>query len=259
MKKTASLLILLAVLLAAGLPGIAPAEEIEQNTIRCSIENGSYIIRIPAADDDRGWFAESMDRDPVLRLGGAEFTDGAFVVRYDPKADGAATVCVRHYYCAAACDQAHTWDLIVKNGAVTECVGGSWTKNPEKEGLSSVLCGEWLEKDTQFTQMQITENEAGGWDVEIASPLTHGAYIFKATVYYDCWENAFLYDKGKFFSVPITDTENADLGEAVIAGSTGSLAFTAEEEEGALLLCWINGESPEEPLLFAPVIPAAEE
>ena len=38
--------------------------------------------------------------------------------------------------------------------------------------------GEWVECETQFARMSIKENATESLDVEIVSPLTHGAYIF---------------------------------------------------------------------------------
>ncbi len=250
MKKL--MIVLLTIALTAFLgfaAAMAENEETDQAVIRGGIENGSYVIRIPVEENDQGWFAESTDFNPVVKLAKAEIADGDFVVQYDPVADGVTTVCVRHYYCAVACDEAHTWDLKVENGAVVECVGGSYTANPGDDGLDEALCGEWLEKDTQFSRMTIEKNEGRGWDVEIVSPLTHGAFVFKATVYYDCWESAFLYDKGKFFDVPITDEADAELGEAVIAGSAGCFEMDQADDE-PLILRWINGESPDEPIDF---------
>ncbi len=252
MKKLMIAVIAIALMtLLAGAAALAENADLENASavINCGIENGSYVIRIPVEENDQGWFAESTDFNSVVKRAKAETEDGVFVVQYDPVADGKATVCVRHFYCAVACDQAHTWDLKVENGAVVECVGGSYTANPEAGSMDGALCGEWLEKDTQFSQMTIVRNEEQGWDVEIVSPLTHGAFVFKATVYYDCWENAFLYDKGKFFDVPITDEPDPDLGEAVIAGSTGCFELDQADDE-TLILRWINGESPEEPIDF---------
>ena len=251
MKKALALLALLALTLT--LAGVAPAENSENKPIICGIENGSYVIRIPVDENDQGWRADDGAADGVVRLAGAEVENGAFVIQYDPMADGETTVSARHYYCAAACGEAHAWDLKVENGAVTGCAGGSYTcyiPDEDDQKLDAFLSGEWLEKDTQFTQMTIARNPEMGWDVEIISPMTHGAYVFKATAYYDCYENAFLYDKGKFYAVPITDSEDASLGEAIVAGASGRFQADMDEEEQRLVLRWINSESPDEIIAF---------
>ena len=245
MKKI--LMFVLVLCLAAGMAAIAFAESADNTEIKCELTNGSYVIRISLAENDEGWYADEMlDNASVVKLGSAEKQDGCFVVRYDPVADGTATVSVRHYYCASACDQAHTWDLVVKDGKIEECVGGSYTANPAEEEQDPFISGEWLEKDTQFTKMTVTKNEARGWDVEAVSPMTHGAYIFKATVQYDCYLDAFVYDKGKFFNLPL---EGNDLGEPTAAGATGSLKLEADEENN-LSLVWAKDEAPEEAVRF---------
>jgi hypothetical protein len=162
--------------------------------------------------------------------------------------DGDVTVGVRHFS-GIACDEVHTFDLHVKNGAVTESTGGSFTASPDPTEQDPLIVGKWLEKDTQFTQMTIEKNPDGkGWDVEIASPMTHGAYIFKATIYYDCELDSFVYDNGKIWDVPITEEENPELGEARITGATGSLSFGGAEKNPTLV--WYSDMTPDQNIVF---------
>ena len=247
MKKFLTVILSLCLCLAAITGAAALAEDTESGAIICEIKDGSYEIRIPAADDDQGWYAEETlaGQSPVT-LESAQKQDGCFVARYAPAFDGTATVSVRHYYNACACDQAHTWDLLVKDGKIQENVGGSFTAAPDDADLDPYICGEWLEKDTQFTRLTIAKNEEKGWDVEAVSPLTHGAYAFKATVYYDCYEDAFTYDKGKFFDLPL---EGDDLGEPKAVGVTGSFRFDVDEEMN-LSLIWTADEILEAPVIF---------
>lgn len=108
--------------------------------------------------------------------------------------------------------------------------------------------GEWVECETQFTQMTIEMNPQEGLDVEIAAPLTHGAYIFKTTVQYDENQRCFTYNKGKFWAVPITEEENPELGEAKIAGTVGTFTFTWEEDR--LVLTWVDDSQPDREVRF---------
>ena len=108
--------------------------------------------------------------------------------------------------------------------------------------------GEWVECETQFAQMTIEENPEEGLDVEIVSPLTHGAYIFKTTVQYDEDQRCFTYDKGKFWDVPITEEENPELGEAKIAGTIGTFTFAWEEDR--LVLTWVDDSQPDVAVRF---------
>ena len=223
--------------------------------INCQIEDGSYVIQIPVEEGDLGWKADDMGQDDsIVVLGSEEIADGNYTVRYDAVSDGEMTVAVRHYYNAFAIDQVITWDLVVRDGAVAEVKGGSETKlDPEEDqkNLDSYLSGEWTEAETQFSTMTVTGNNELGWDVEIVSPLTHGAYVFKTTVYRDC-EKDLVYDKGKYWDVPITDGENdAPLGEAKIAGTTGSFTFEEDENnENNLKLVWYDDQRPEETIVF---------
>ena len=108
--------------------------------------------------------------------------------------------------------------------------------------------GQWVECETQFTQMTIEKDPAEGWDVEITSPLTHGAYIFKTTIQYDEDLRCFIYNKGEFWDVPVTEEENPELGEAKITGTAGLLAFSGDEEN--LILAWVDDSQPEKEVLF---------
>ena len=116
------------------------------------------------------------------------------------------------------------------------------------ESVYASFRGEWVECETHFTQMTIEENPVEGLDVEIVSPLTHGAYIFKATVQYEADQRCFTYDKGKFWDVPITEEENPELGEAKIAGTIGTFTFAWEEDR--LVLTWVDDSQPERQIRF---------
>ena len=72
------------------------------------------------------------------------------------------------------------------------------------------IVGRWTECETQFTEMTVEKNPAVGWDVVIASPLTHGAYIFKTTVRY----NAGFYFDAANFLIWDDGKENAGEGRA---------------------------------------------
>ena len=249
MKKLFAVLLTLALL--CGLAAFAEAGDAAGTVVNCAIEDGSYVIRISDESGDLGWLADDMSQDDsVVKLGRAELEDGAFVVRYDPVGDGDIAVSVKHYL-GVACDEAFTWDLSVKDGAVRECTGGSHTASPDEAEQDALLSGEWLERETQFTQMTVEKNEGRGWNVEAVSPMTHGAYVFKTTIYYDCDLDSFVYDKGKFWNVPITDgEEETELGEAAVAGTVGSFAFTGDADD--LCLVWHDDQTPEQEVVCRP-------
>ena len=115
--------------------------------------------------------------------------------------------------------------------------------------MDQVMCGEWLECETQFTQMTIEKNPYMGWDVVIVSPLTHGAYVFKTTIQYDDDQFCFTYNKGKFWDVPITDSdEEPELGEAKIAGTIGTFGIAGDELNPILI--WTDDSQPEQEVRF---------
>ena len=244
-------------LLAAALCliGAALAESAENPAIESQIVEGSFVVQIPVEEGDEGWVADDMSQDPsVVTLYDADIIEGTFVARYDAVADGEVTVGIRHYD-GIACDQAHTWDLRVADGAVQEVTGGSYTASPDEAEQDFFLSGEWAEEETQFTTLSIAKNEGKGWNITVCSPATHGAYILKANVYYDCELSEFVYNDGTFYDAPITDgEEEAELGVPIVTDATGNLAFV-EDTDGSLLLSWYNDQSPETTVRFAWVSP----
>ena len=106
--------------------------------------------------------------------------------------------------------------------------------------------GEWREQETQFTQMTISTNDEGLLTAEIISPMSHGAYLFRMTLHYDCELNAFVYDDGAVYELPITDGEETALSEPTHQNLGGRLLLlTAENDQ--LLLSWYSQLTPDEP------------
>ena len=244
---------LLAALLALALcaAGFALAEDADavNDKFNSLIEDGEFIIQVDS-QGDLAWLADDMSQDDsVVELAFTDTVEDTFVARYAPVGDGDVTVGVRHFS-GAACDEVMTWDLHVADGAVQEVIGGSYAVSPDDADIDAVLVGEWLEQDTQFTSLTVEKNPERGWDVEIVSPVSHGAYVFKTSVLYDCERDAFVYDKGKFWDIDGEYDEGAELGEARTAGTTGSFAFTGDEENPVLE--WHDDdENPEGSIVFA--------
>jgi hypothetical protein len=90
--------------------------------------------------------------------------------------------------------------------------------------------------------MTIAKNEGGSaWDVDISGALSHGGYVFKTTIYYDCELNRFVYDKGKTWEVPITDSDEApELGQANAFGQSGAFYAVGNPED--MILAWLRDE-----------------
>lgn len=252
MKKL-FLLSLLVLTVALSCAAFAETADTAPAPITGNIEEGSYVLRIPLAPGEDGqWLAEDVfSGEETVRLAYAQAEDGAFVVRYDPVKDGTVTVHVRHYD-AHVCDEVHTFDLLVSGGKIAEVTGGSYTASPDEETMDPYLSGKWLEKDTQFTEMTLTKNPEGGWDAEITSPLTHGAYLLRATLYYDCDLDAFCYRDGVLYNLPADYEEGKDLGEPAASDASGSFLLIPDET-GLPVLSWAAEHNPEaRDILFQP-------
>ena len=218
----------------------------ENNDVLCEIDNGAYVIRIPTAEGENAWHADAVHPDGAIKeITTAEMKDGCYEVRFVPEQDGESTVNVYHFN-GYSCDQMFSFVLKAQDGAVLESTGGSYTASPAEEDQDPFISGEWLEKDTQFTNMTIAKNPEKGWDVEIVSPMTHEAYVFRATIYFDCADDAFIYDGGALYSL------TAD-GEAAAEPDRddlhGEIKPQGENEEN-LLLVWINEGSVEKNVVF---------
>ena len=114
------------------------------------------------------------------------------------------------------------------------------------------LIGDWLEEETQFSVLTVRKNENGGWTTEVVSPMTHGAYLFRAEIRYDCEQDALVYTDGAFYDIPITDQEEeAELGEPTVSGTKGSFSLS-QDDSGGIMLAWYNEITPDEIIRYVP-------
>ncbi|MBR6954018.1 MAG: hypothetical protein IKH77_03115 [Clostridia bacterium] len=120
------------------------------------------------------------------------------------------------------------------------------------EAPDSLVYGEWQEKDTQFTTLDIRDAD-DGWKVVITSPMTHGAYRITCTARYDAALNALVYTDGTRFDM---DSEGGFIVPPAAEHLEGSLVPGGSEE--APLLAWHNGGEDAEVTWFerAPGLPA---
>lgn len=221
-----------------------------------SIEDGNYILNVQLDPNDAGnWRADEMAQDDsVVKLAASSEENGVFTACYEPTGDGEISVVLRHFNQHNVCDAMHTFTLLVKDKKVQEETGGSYTASPEETELDPYFSGEWLEKDTQFTVLDVTKKIEDGWDVEITSPISHGAWVIKATAYYDCDYDAFVYADGvKYDLVPGEETQQKEAE----TGLWGTLKFDGTVEN--MQLVWYDmNHSEGETLVFerAPGLPA---
>ena len=206
------------------------------------IENGSYVLDIRLAPDDSGeWRADGTAQEGSgVKLAASGVENGVFTVRYEPAGDGEATIFLRHINAHGTCDKLHSFILLVKDGAIQEVTGGSYQTSPAEEEINPCFSGEWLEKDTQFTTLDVTKKAEDGWDIVLSSPVSHGAWVIRATAYYDCEANALVCADGvRYDLVPGDGTQEKEAA----AGLHGTLALSGEED--APVLVWRDAEGSE--------------
>ena len=252
MKKLFAYLLALAMALTTA---AAVGEGTEAAQVTGIIENGAYVLTVKLDPEEAGeWRADEMAQDDsVVKLASAETADGVFTARYEPTGDGEVSVYLRHYN-AHACDRVLGFNLLVEGGTVQEVTGGSETESPAEDDQDPYFSGEWLEQDTQFTTLDVTKNLEGGWKVEIVSPISHGSWMIRATTYFDCDYDAFVYTDGvKYDLLP----EDGTAGQETETGLWGTIRFGGAED--SLQLVWYGMEASEnEELVFerAPGLPA---
>lgn len=251
MKKWIAVVLVLALACAAG---CAPAEE-TSDAIAGKLEDGGYVLTVSLNPEDTGeWQADGMVQDDtVVRLASSGAADGVFTARYEPTGDGEVSVNLRHFTAYGTCDGIYSFDLKVEGGKVTELTGGSGKSSPEEYELNPLFSGEWTEKETQFTTIGVTKRIGDGWDLEITSPLTRGAWVIRATAYYDCDYDALIYADG----VRTDLLPDGEAEQPAASGLWGTLRLCGTEEAPALE--WYDMDSMNATtVLFdrAPALPA---
>lgn len=221
-----------------GEPDAATLNRIDEGMNRVSgrIEDGAYVLTAQVKDPGE-WRADELAQDDsVLKLASSGVENGVFTARYEPTGDGDMAVVLRHYNEHNTCDELHSFDLRVRNGKVEDVTGGSFTASPAEEDVDSFLSGKWLEKDTQFTVLNITKNPEGGWYLEFTSPVSHGAWVIRATAYHDCDYDAFVYADGAKY---LLNSDGSIQDQASASGLWGTLRIEADPS-GSLQLVWYD-------------------
>ena len=247
MKKFLSLFLaavmLCAVCCAAAEEDVHEQVEEAQAQVKGDIrEDGCYVITIAVDPEDKGtWAADPMAQDEsVVKLASSGTENGVFTAVYQPTGDGEVTVSLNHYDAHGACVEIQGFDLSVKDGKVAEVTGGHYFATPEEEDVDAYFSGEWLEKETQFTRLSVVKNPEGGWNVELTSPVSHGAWVIRATAYNDCSYNAFVYADGAKYDLTAEGTVSEQPAET---GLWGTIRFDGTMEN--LFLIWYGMEASE--------------
>lgn len=216
----------------------AAVEPVIGHEITGNIEDGCYVLTLKA-DGEGEWRADEMAQDQsIVKLASSGVENGIFTARYEPTGDGSVAVYLRHFNDHNVCDELHSYDLLVKDGKVQEVTGGSVLMSPDPKEDNPYFSGEWVEKDTQFTTMNVTKKDGDGWDVEIVSPVSHGSWVIRAEVYDDCDYNAYVYADGVNYNLIPGDTTAEEEAETGLWG-TLQLGGTVDH----LTLDWYGMES----------------
>ena len=228
MKKWMMLALALLLALTAA---FAMAEDAQGPKLVGSMEDGCYVVRVPVDNEAGEWNADHMaDEAGVVTLVSAQVVDGVYTVKVAPGHDGDASVALRHMT-DGVCDQLHGFELHVENGAISSN-GGSFTASPSADDLAPWLCREWVEKDTQFTTMTIHRNLlAGGFDAEMTSPVSHGAWVVRAHIAYDCEAEALVYTDGARYEIG----GNGVSAKASATGLAGKLTLQGSDEQPSIV------------------------
>lgn len=245
MKK----LIAMLMVAALALMGCAFAETAQdENGINALIDEGSFVVQIPVAEDDEGWVADDMAQDDtILKLYDADVIEDTFVARYDPAGDGDMGVTVRHMD-GDVCDRFIYWVVTVKDGAVQSFVEEARGEAPDEQALDAVISGEWQINDNIMAGMTIARNGGKGWSMQIATAYPD-VYVFQADLFYDCELDQLVYTGGRVYQSEITNSPEIVLGEQIRDDASGSIQVV-EDENGGVRLQWHNDLSPEEDALF---------
>lgn len=257
MKKWISLVLAVLMLFTVSGSLAEAAENAAPSNIEGRIEDGAYVLTVPVDPEETGeWHADEMAQDDsVVTLASAGMADGAFTACYKPTGDGEVTVHLRHYSEHRVCDQVHSFDLLVKDGKVQEVTGGSFTASPAEEDLNPYFSGEWLEQETQFTALDVTRAVSGGWQVELSSPVSQGAWVIRGTAFYDCDYEAFIYADGAKYDL----TPEGTVSETPAATDLWGSLKLGGADEAHLTLTWDGLDSSDgREVIFerAPGLPA---
>lgn len=246
MKKLIAMLLVAALALMGC--AFAQTSQEENSPVNALIEQGSFIVQIDVEAGDEGWVADDMTQDDtVLKLYDADVIEDTFVARYDPVGDGDICVTVRHMD-NGVCDRAYSWDVSVVDGAARDIVAHPEIVAPDEAALTPMIAGEWQINDNIMAGMTIAKKDGEGWALQIATAYP-GVYVFQADLFYDCELDAFVYTGGKVYRSEITNTPGVVLGEQMTDDASGSLKVVIADD-GAILLNWHNGLSPDEDALF---------
>ncbi len=178
--------------------------------VETELEEGVYTIRILSNGKDKtgyGWQNYTGDKGDATFIELITQTDeekgyayaGSFKATDDCKDQGDLEDTIRLVHTdGVVTDEYMEFTLSIKDGKISEAVGGSNCMPTSDDEFSSVLCGTWKEKDKGAISLEISQNPEEGFDCILTGDKDAAAttpYTFTAR--HDCIQEAFLYDEGK--------------------------------------------------------------
>lgn len=209
-------------------------------------EGATYSIEVSAPADQPGeWRTDdpAFQENNIVKLVSSGLEGGKFVATYEPVNDGSTSVNLMHYT-GPACDMFYTYILTVENGQIKEEGEPYLTQAPDADVIDPFISGDWVEDETQFSTLNVEKNAEGGWSAEAVTAATHSGHVFKMNLYYDCDLQKLMYSDGAMYDVPITDSEDGELGDPVATDMQGAIEI-ASTDDGKVALYW-NSEANSE-------------
>ncbi len=177
--------------------------------VETELEEGVYTIRILSKDKDKpgyGWQNYTGDKGDATFIELITQTDeekgyayaGSFKATDDCKDQGDLEDTIRLVHTdGVVTDEYMEFTLSIKDGKISEAVGGSNCMPTSDDEFASILCGTWKEKDKGAISLEISQNPEEGFDCILTGDKDAAAttpYTFTAR--YDCIQEAFIYNEG---------------------------------------------------------------
>ena len=214
------------------------------------VDEGRFCLYIPMDEFDEGYWTLPLQDESVVRLVSERMTQDGYRAELAPVADGDIDLRFMHMD-GIACVEYYDYALTVKDGEIQEPGEAAHGEAIDEWDQDEQMADHW-EDPSGLAVMDIAKN-GKGYDVEIVAADASGAHVWTMTVYYDCELEAYVYDNGARYATEITDSEDADLGEAEYRGQGGKLYFEAQADGEQALRWFENGDEAEKPLCFVKV------
>ncbi len=211
--------------------------------VDCELHDGIFTIRIKALDTDDKNFWWQFDRENASKVQVLTETDMeeglAYAGSFRGIEDGEDTIRMVHtngFYVDGYLD----FIVNVKDGKITEEVGGGEGYGVTGEELAPALEGLWEEKDGPLCmEISVSDDNALDFVISDGSGTDGTTVYYTMTAYYDCIKEALVYQNGMEIAADITDgSETEAESQAEMAGETeanlpaGETEAETDSEEG---------------------------